>query len=73
MFHVVISLLSPVYIALGRGLVDRKLVEAPRNFIASRPKTVLLFWFFGDFRYGVRLLIVILFIYKNKKVGKNRC
>ena len=27
----------------GRGLVDRKLVEAPSNFIAGRPKASLLF------------------------------
>ena len=31
---------------LGRGLVDRKLVEAPSNSIAGRPKAALLFWFF---------------------------
>ena len=34
---------------LGRGLVDRKLVEAPpppSNFIAGRPNAALLFWFF---------------------------
>ena len=31
-----------------RGLVDRKLIKAPKNFIASRPKAALLFWFFGD-------------------------
>ena len=29
----------------GRGLVDRKLVKAPSNFIAGRPKAALLFWF----------------------------
>ena len=29
-----------------RGLVDSKLVEAPSNFIADRPKAALLFWFF---------------------------
>ena len=42
----------------GRGLVDRKLVEATSNFIAGRPKAailfclllvVLLFFFFGSF------------------------
>ena len=56
----------------GRGFVDRKLVKAPSNFIAGRPKAALLFWFFGGFRCGVLLLIVILviFIYK---IGKNRC
>ena len=49
---------------LGRGLVDRKLVISPSNFIAGRPK--LLVWFFGDFRCGVPFFIVILVIYKYK-------
>ena len=31
----------------GRGLVDRKLVQAPSKFIAGHPKAALLFWFFG--------------------------
>ena len=49
----------------GRGLVDRKLVKAlpPGNFIAGRPKAALLFWFFGGFRCGVPLFIVMLVIY----------
>ena len=51
----------------GRGLIDRKLVEAPSNFIADRPKTAPLFWFFSDFRCGVLLFIVILFIYLKDK------
>ena len=38
------------------------------NFIAGRPKAALLFWFFGDFRCGVLLFMVILVIYKYKKV-----
>ena len=51
-----------------RGLVDQKLVKAPPppNFIAGRPKAALLFWFFGDFRYGALLFMVILVIYKYK-------
>ena len=48
---------------LGRGLVDHKLVQAPSNFIAGRPKAALLFWFFGGFRCGVPLFIVMLVIY----------
>ena len=53
----------------GRGLVDRKLVKAPpppprpSNFIAGRPKAALLFWFFGGFRCGVPIFIVMLVIY----------
>ena len=48
-----------------RGLVDRKLVEAPPGiFIAGRPKAALLFWFFGDFRCGALLFVVIHVKYK---------
>ena len=47
----------------GQGLVDRTLVQAPSNFIAGHPKAVLLFWFFGDFRCGMLLFMVILVIY----------
>ena len=53
-----------------RGLVDRKLVEAPSNFIAGRPKAALLFWFFGYFRCGMLLFMVILVIYKYKNRKK---
>ena len=49
-------------------LVDRKLVEAPSNFIAGRPKAILPFWFFGDFRYGMSLFIVIRVIYVGGRV-----
>ena len=38
--------------------------EAPSIFIAGRPEAALLFWFFGEFRCGVSLFIVILVIYK---------
>ena len=44
----------------------------PSSFIAGRPKAALLFWFFGDFRCGVPLFIVILVIYKYKN-RYNRC
>ena len=47
----------------GRRLVDHKLVQASSNFIAGRPKAALLFWFFGGFRCGVPLFIVMLVIY----------
>ena len=33
------------------------------NFLAGRPKAALLLWFFGDFRCGVPLFIVILVTY----------
>ena len=34
--------------------------------LAGRPKAALLFWFFGDFRCGALLFMVILVIYKYK-------
>ena len=37
--------------------------KPPSNFIAGRPKSALLFWYFGDFRCGVPLFIVIFVIY----------
>ena len=39
---------------LDKDLVDNKLVEAPRNFIAGRPKAALLFFF---------LLTIVLFFH----------
>ena len=36
----------------------------PIIFIAGRPKAALLFWFFGDFRCGALLFMVIHVIYK---------
>ena len=54
----------------GQGLVDCKLVQAPppSNFIAGFPKAAHLFWFFGNFRCGVLLFMVILVIdkYRNR-------
>ena len=47
-------------------MVDRKLVKPPSNFIAGRPTAALLFWFFGGFRCGALLFMVILVIYKYK-------
>ena len=35
-------------------------------FIAGRPKAALLFWFFGDFRCGALLFMLIHVIYKYK-------
>ena len=39
---------------------------SPVIFIAGRPKAALLFWFFGDFRCGALLFMVIHVIYKYK-------
>ena len=40
----------------------------PVIFIAGRPKVALLFWFFGDFRCGALLFMVIRVIYKYKNM-----
>ena len=50
------------FLRMGCGIC--KLVEAPSNFIAGRPKAALsVLALFGDFRCGVLLFIVILVIY----------
>ena len=38
----------------------------PVTVIAGRPQAALLFWFFGDFRCGALLFMVIHVIYKYK-------
>ena len=38
----------------------------PVFFIAGRPKAALLLWFFGDFRCGALLFVVIHVLYKYK-------
>ena len=54
-----------------RARVGRpQLVEAPSNFIAGRPIAAFLLRFFGVFRCGVMLLIVILVMFKNIEIGK---
>ena len=44
----------------GQGLVDHKLVQAPPVILLQ---AALLFWFFGGFRFGVPIFIVMLVIY----------
>ena len=68
-FFVVIVLSEEPRQNQGQELVDRKLVKAPPppvNFIAGRPRAAFLFWFFGDFRCGALLFMVIHIIYKYK-------
>ena len=53
----------------GRGLVDHKLVQAPSNFIAGRPKAALLFW--SLLSLDVACCYLWLFsLYINIKIGK---
>ena len=42
----------------------------PVIFIAGRPKAAFLFWFFGDFKCGAMLFMVIHVLYINIKIGK---
>ena len=51
----------------GEGLSTTNWFKpAPVIFIAGRHKAALLFWFFGDFRCGALLFMVIYVIYKYK-------
>ena len=47
----------------GEGWSTANWLKPPSNFIAGRPKAVLLLCFFGGFRCGVLLINVILVIY----------
>ena len=47
----------------GKGWSTANQFKPPSNFIAGHPKVALLFWFFGGFRCGVPLFIVMLVIY----------
>ena len=53
-----------------RGVLNEilKLIESVSEGFPSYfcPKAALLFWFFGDFRYGALLFMVIHVIYKYK-------
>ena len=46
----------------GEGWSTANYLKPPSNFIAGRPKAALLFWFFGGFRCGVPLFIVMLVV-----------
>ena len=35
-------------------------------FVAGRPGAALLFWFFGDFRCGALLFVVVRVVYKGR-------
>ena len=47
-----------------------KQISPPVSLIAGRPKAALLFWFFGDFRCGALLFMVIHVIYKYENSKK---
>ena len=47
----------------GEGGRPQTSSSPPVIFIAGRPKAALLLWFFGDFRCGALLFVVIHVIY----------
>ena len=51
---------------LSKVYTDEVSSSPPVMFIAGRPKAALLLWFFGDFRCGALLFVVIHVIYKYK-------
>ena len=50
----------------GEGGRPQTSIRPQVFFVAGRPKAALLFWFFGDFRCGALLFMVIHVIYKYK-------
>ena len=50
----------------GVYISQRKAPPPPIIFIAGRPKAALLFWFFGDFKCGALLFMVIHVRFKYK-------
>ena len=48
----------------GWSTANKLTPPPPVIFFAGRPKAALLFWFFGDFRFGSLLFMVIHVIYK---------
>ena len=67
-FNTQLLIMAISWTSLCMSIPGLVVVEAaplhPSNFIVDRPKAALLFWFFGGFRCGVPLCIVILVIYK---------
>ena len=49
-----------------RGWSAAGWLRPPVVYVAGRPRAALLFWFFGDFRCGAWLVMVIHVIYKYK-------
>ena len=66
----IINILGALYLISRelRARVGRPQTSSspPVIFIAGRPKAAFLFWFFGDFRCGALLFMVIHVIYKYK-------
>ena len=61
LFLLFVDALSELRARVGRPQTSS---SPPVIFIAGRPKAALLFWFFGDFRCGALLFLVIHVIYK---------
>ena len=68
LFLLFVDVLSGKTKAKLRARVGRPQTSSspPVIFIAGRPKAALLLWFFGDFRCGALLFVVIHVIYKYK-------
>ena len=50
----------------GEGWSAAGWLKPPVIFVAGRPGAALLFWFFGDFRCGALLFVVVRVVYKYK-------
>ena len=54
-----------IYLRPPSSVPNSKVIKSSANRL-GRPKAALLFWFFGDFRCGALLFMVIRVIYKYK-------
>ena len=66
-FFLLINVKMPTIVSILTFMIGKKsIIGLPVIFIADRPKAALLLWFFGDFRCGALLFVVIHVIYKYK-------
>ena len=59
LFYLFCFCCSYLFCLVNRSRTKGEGRQAPSNFIAVRPKAALLFWFFGNFRFGMLLFMVI--------------
>ena len=70
-FTKIATIEQTIYFPKRQYRVQYSKTGLPGNFIAGRPKAALLFWFFGDFRCGVLLFMIILVIINEPFSVKN--
>ena len=65
LFHLVeVFIVQRLIVLKSIPAINRSSLNRAGNFIAGHPKAAFLFCFFGDFKCGALLFVVILVIYK---------